>query len=437
MTLNLLKIYLGYDNISNRDTYEYKQVETSGYLLSTLFREYFVKLKTNAFFKINQKSDLRPHVIRQLFSNNDNQEIKSLFTINNKINIITDGFLRAFKGRWGVRNVQKTLTIENMSETINRDAYSFNKEGIVQDLLRISYLSTISHLRRIQTPLDSNIKLAEPRKLNTTSWGYICPVDTPDGANSGIIKNLAIGCSISQSDYNIYSKFIKLFSNLTYFISYISDTFIKSTLYVINTKIFVDGVLIGIYVNNDILDIVDYLRLAKRNNILNNNEFSISFNYEYKELYILTDFGRCIRPLYIVDYNDSDKKYNILRNKYDENSDWDILTKGTLNEEDRKKLLTVFMNNLNNITQESIEILEKNQGAIEFVDPNETLNTLIAFNKEKLDDGNPNYKYLEIDTKFIFGALHSIIPFSNHDPYVHLWCLAQAKQAVYYVCDEF
>ena len=98
MTLNLLKIYLGYDNISNRDTYEYKQVETSGYLLSTLFREYFVKLKTNAFFKINQKSDLRPHVIRQLFSNNDNQEIKSLFTINNKINIITDGFLRAFKG---------------------------------------------------------------------------------------------------------------------------------------------------------------------------------------------------------------------------------------------------------------------------------------------------------------------------------------------------
>ena len=241
-------------------------------------------------------------------------------------------------------------------ETINRDAYSFNKEGIVQDLLRISYLSTISHLRRIQTPLDSNIKLLEPRKLNTTSWLHMS-LDTLMVLIAS--RNLAIGCSISQSDYNIYSKFIKLFSNLTYFVSYISDTFIKSTLYVINTKIFVDGVLIGIYVNNDILDIVDYLRLAKRNNILNNNEFSISFNYEYKELYILTDFGRCIRPLYIVNYNDSDKKYNILRNKYDENSDWDVLTKGTLNEDDRKKLLNVFMNNLNNITKESIEILEK------------------------------------------------------------------------------
>ena len=99
--------------------------------------------------------------------------------------------------------------------------------------------------------------------------------------------------------------------------------------------------------------------------------------------------------LYIVDYNDSDKNM-ILRNKYDENSDWDVLTKGTLNEDDRKKLLTVFMNNLNNITEESIELLEKNQGAIEFIDPNETLNTLIAFNRERLDDGNPNYKYVEM-----------------------------------------
>ena len=89
MTFNLLKIYLGYDNISNRDTYEYKQVETSGYLLSTLFREYFVKFKNNAFFKINQKSDLQTHIIRQLYSNNNSQEIRSLFTINNKVNIIT------------------------------------------------------------------------------------------------------------------------------------------------------------------------------------------------------------------------------------------------------------------------------------------------------------------------------------------------------------
>ena len=431
MTFNLLKIYLGYDNISNRDTYEYKQVETSGYLLSTLFREYFVKFKNNAFFKINQKSDLQTHIIRQLYSNNNSQEIRSLFTVNNKVNIITDGFLRAFKGRWGVRNVQKTLTLENMSETINRDAFQFNKEGIVQDLLRISYLSTITHLRRIQTPLDSNIKLAEPRKLNTTSWGYICPVDTPDGANSGIIKNLAIGCSISQSDNKIYSIFIKIFSNLQHFISYIESSFIKPSLYIKNTKIFIDGILIGIYTNNNILDIVYYITLAKRNFIFNNNEFSITFNYEYSELYILTDFGRCIRPLYIVNYDSESKKYNKLRDLYNSDDSWNTLTRGKLTSEQRKTIWSSFYNNLNNISSDLITLLENNQACIEFIDPNETLNTLIAFDNSYLISSNPNYKYLEIDTKFIFGALHSIIPFSNHDPYVrNLWCLAQAKQAV-------
>ena len=56
MVFNLLKIYLGYETISNRDTYEFKQVETSGYLLSTLFREYYVKFKNYAFVKINDKS---------------------------------------------------------------------------------------------------------------------------------------------------------------------------------------------------------------------------------------------------------------------------------------------------------------------------------------------------------------------------------------------
>ena len=429
MTFNLLKVYLGYENISNRDTYEFKQLETSGYLLSTLFREYYVKFKNNAFYKINQKSDLQTSIIKQLYSSNEYQELKSLFIIN-KINIITDGFTRAFKGFWGVRNVQKTLTIENMNETINRDAFSFNKEGIVQDLLRISYLSTITHLRRIQTPLDSNVKIAGPRKLNTTQWGYICPADTPDGANSGIIKNLAIGCSISNSDYSIYSIFIKLFSNLQYFISYISDSFIKTGLYIKNTKIFIDGILIGVYIHNNILDIIHYLRLAKTNYIFNNNEFSLAFDYEYNELYILTDFGRCIRPLYIINYNKDKKQYDMIRDNYSSTSSWIELSRGKLDELERKRLFSIFMNNLNNINIDDIELLENSQACIEFIDPNETLKTLIAFNKVYLEK-NINYKYLEIDTTLIFGALHSIIPFSNHDPYVrNLWCLAQAKQAV-------
>ena len=126
--------------------------------------------------------------------------------------------------------------------------------------------------------------------------------------------------------------------------------------------------------------------------------FSITFNYEYSELYILTDFGRCIRPLYIVNYDQESKKYNKLRDSFEPNSSWDILTKGKLSSEQRKTLFSSFFNNLNNISQESIKLLEDNQACIEFIDPNETLNTLIAFDNSYLIPSNPNYKYIEIDT---------------------------------------
>ena len=428
MTYNLLKIYIGYEPISNRDTYEYKQVETSGYLLSSLFREYYVKFKNNAIHKINQKMELAPQTIKDIYISNDNKEIKNLFFIG-KNNIITDGFLRAFKGNWGVRDVQKTLTTENMSESINRDAFSFNKEGIVQDLLRISYLSTISHLRRIQTPLDSNIKLAGPRRLNATQYGYICPVDTPDGGNSGIIKNLSIGTIISYQDNNIYNIFIQLFTNLSGFISYIKDYNIIPNIYINYSKIFIDGILIGIYINENILDIVSYLKLAKNNYIFNNNQFSVAFNYEYKELYIYTDFGRCLRPLYVLDYVDN--KYYIQRTTFPEDVDWNTLSYGSLDTSTRNDYLQIYLSDLNKITPDVIQNL-KNQASIEFIDPNETLTTLIAPNVDLLNTTtNHKYKYLEINAKLIFGALPSIIPFMNHNPYTrNLFCMAQAKQAV-------
>ena len=429
MTYNLLKIYIGYEPISNRDTYEYKQVETSGYLLSSLFREYYVKFKNNAIHKINQKMDLAPQTIKDIYISNNNKEIKNLFFIGRN-NIITDGFLRAFKGNWGVRDVQKTLTTENMSESINRDAFSFNKEGIVQDLLRISYLSTISHLRRIQTPLDSNIKIAGPRRLNATQYGYICPVDTPDGGNSGIIKNLSIGTNISYQDNNIYNIFIKLFTNLSGFISYIKDYNIIPNIYLNYSKIFIDGILIGIYINQNIIDIVSYLKLAKNNYIFNNNQFSVCFNYEYKELYIYTDFGRCLRPLYVLDYVDS--KYIIQRTTFPKDTDWNTLSYGSLDNSTRSDYLQIYLSDLNNITADVIQNLKKNQASIEFIDPNETLTTLIAPNVDTLNTTQNNkYKYLEINAKLIFGALPSIIPFMNHNPYTrNLFCMAQAKQAV-------
>ena len=428
MTFNLLKVQLKYENITNRDTFEYKQIETSGYLLSTLFREYYIKFKNSILNKLINELELDNKKVNEIEPNEE--RIKNIF--KNNENIITDGFKRGFKGNWGVRDTQKTLTNDNLNETINRDRYSFNKEGLVQDLLRVSYLQTISHLRRIQTPIDSNMKIIGPRRLNATQWGYVCPIDTPDGGNSGLIKNMSIGCIISVSNRNAHRTIIDLFGKTSGFLDFANNQ-LKPTLYVNHTKIFVNGCFIGIYVNDNILEIIEFLRLIKRNNLkINDNEnlnqISVAFNYEYKELYILTDFGRCIRLIYVLQKIENGENI-LVRNTTHNDVSWSKLINGSL-EESEKTTVSDSITSLNKeIIDKYTQILIQNQAPIEYIDPQESLYTLICLDSEKINENN--YKYLELNGKLIFGALPSIIPFMNHNPKTrNLFCMAQAKQSV-------
>ena len=63
-----------------------------------------------------------------------------------------------------------------------------NKQGVSQVLNRLTYLSTLSHLRRVSTSPDPTGKLIPPRKLHNTSWGMICPSETSEGQSVGLVK---------------------------------------------------------------------------------------------------------------------------------------------------------------------------------------------------------------------------------------------------------
>ena len=57
---------------------------------------------------------------------------------------------------------------------------SRQRQGVAQVLNRMTYLSTLSHLRRINTPIEKTGKLVQPRKLHPTQWGVVCPCETPE-----------------------------------------------------------------------------------------------------------------------------------------------------------------------------------------------------------------------------------------------------------------
>ena len=66
------------------------------------------------------------------------------------------------------------------------------RAGVSQVLNRLTFASTLSHLRRLNSPIDRTGKTARPRQLHNTHWGMVCPAETPEGHAIGLVKNLAL-----------------------------------------------------------------------------------------------------------------------------------------------------------------------------------------------------------------------------------------------------
>jgi len=61
-------------------------------------------------------------------------------------------------------------------------------------LMRRNELHVKSVLRTIKMPNDiSTNKLTPPRHIHTTPYGFICPLESPEGSKVGITKNLVTG----------------------------------------------------------------------------------------------------------------------------------------------------------------------------------------------------------------------------------------------------
>ena len=103
-----------------------------------------------------------------------------------------------------VYKIIKSTTIENgikralATGDFGIKQINSNKVGVAQVLNRLTYISSVSHLRRINTPIDKSGKLVPPRRLHNSSWGFLCPAETPEGASVGIVTIQFISFSWNQ-----------------------------------------------------------------------------------------------------------------------------------------------------------------------------------------------------------------------------------------------
>jgi len=367
MTFRLLQSYLNND-YADRDSFLNKRVDTTGEKLADLFRINFKKMMRDVEHKCRQ--ELQRHRFDEIASTLHRKIKKSDIESGMKYGLST--------GNWGLQSKD-------------------NKKGIARMLNRLSYLSFLSDMRKVQAPMKTTMKNQQPRLLHSTQWGRICPAETPEGAPVGIVKNLAMltVITIASSTQPIREFIIHLG------LRQIEDIH-SETIYG-KCKVFVNGDWVGIHDKPAVL--LGELRKMRRNGEINIYT-SISWNIQMNEIHISTEGGRLTRPLIIVENNKSLATEEILERLNSNELEWDDLLFGK-------------------------------HVCIEYLDVAEENTAMIAMNPEDLEgnlrenDKFFEYTHIEIDPNLMFGVIGVNGPFTDHQqaPRVIYYC-AQSKQAV-------
>ena len=368
MVTRLIKCSLGISKQDDRDSYMNKRIDLTGALLNNLFRNYFNKVV----------KDMAKQVVREI-NTGSWRSTEDYLGIINKTNVykmiksttIENGIKRALStGDFGIKNINT------------------NKVGVAQVLNRLTYVSSLSHLRRINTPIDKSGKLIAPRKLHNTTWGFLCLAESPEGASVGVVKNISYmsHITIPSNPESLHAQ-VKSHIEPLDAIADCKDLYDK-------VKVFVNGAWVGI--SRDPIELYHLLKDKKCKGIINIYT-SIVFDIRNKEIRICSDSGRITRPVLRVKDNKSFITADIIRKLDRKELSWDDL-----------------------VTDCKID-----NALIEYIDPEEQNFSMIAMKRTDLKNAllkkgsqysqHYNYTHCEIHPSTIFGILASCIPFPEHN----------------------
>lgn len=282
-----------------------------------------------------------------------------------------------------------------------------SKAGVSQVLNRYTYASTLSHLRRCNTPLGREGKIAKPRQLHNTHWGMVCPAETPEGQACGLVKNLALMSMISVGTLSApVIEFLEEWG-----LESLEENAHSS---LPTTKVFVNGVWMGVH--RDPSNLVKTIKKLRRKDDID-SEVSVVRDIRERELRLSTDGGRVCRPLFIVE---EDTQQLMLTKKHvrwlgqgkndtGEEYKWSNLAKeGVVEYLDAEEEETVMIS----MTMEDLEATRlKSEGYS--MQPQEQ--DFDPAKKIKTPFHAHRWTHCEIHPSMILGICASIIPFPDHN----------------------
>ena len=362
MTRKLLWVMSGRIPNDDRDSYPNKRVDLPGFLLANLFRTHFATMMVK---------DIKTFLAKEIHGGSwkATGNFEEILNISNIHKVIKSTNLEV--------GLKTCLATGNFGSA---KAGGPSKNGVSQVLNRLNYISGISHLRRISTPIEKTGKLIAPRKLHNSQWEYICPAETPEGHSVGVVKNMATTASVSifSNPRTVY-EFLQRIGTLH---SLQSTTIAQKHAWV---RVFLNGAWIGLFKIEEAVETIQQLRDAKRHCQIHPHT-GIIWKSSLRELWLTTEAGRMLRPVFYAP---------ALR---------EVIAKKDL-EETVKGMKT--WDDL---------LLWKTPGGhtlIEYIDPGETEGTFIAMEHKDVID--PSKTHAEIHPSCMLGSLASNIPFPDHN----------------------
>lgn len=260
---------------------------------------------------------------------------------------------------------KSTLFSHRIESAIATGSWVGERSGITQNMDKTNYLAMISQLQRVSSMLPSDQENVLARALHPTHYGRFCAIETPEGTEIGLRKNLAVLSRISTR------------------ININEDAFVRglesegmNVQGEPGTDVFLDGKFIGVVPSAE--EFVADVREKRRRGELP-LQLNVKNDADLENVMILTGPGRALRPLIIVDDGVPRLKEEHL----------DALEKGKMTWNDLIK-----------------------KGIIEYLDAAEEENMLVSLYEEEL---TPEHTHLEIDSIDMFGVVTSLVPYGNHD----------------------
>ncbi len=298
----------------DRDHYSNKRLKVSGVLLEELFKHSFQFLVKDLTYQL-ERSNVRGRKL-------------SLSTL-----------------------IRPDLMSNKIKSAMGTGNWVGGRTGVCQPLDNTNFLSRISTMRKVVSSLAKKHPSHKVRDLNGTHFGRFDPNESPEGPDAGLVKTLSLGVAVS-----IGSSESEVEQALKGLISLRQD----------RVSVFINGKFTGF--TDDGLKLAKAVRLKRRKGELD-KEVSVAFIEKSGEVFINTDSGRLLRPVFVVEGG-----------------------KVRSRDEVRKLGWSELVSN----------------GFVEYLDAEEEENALIALSEKELTS---EHTHLEIDPAFVLSLDSNLLPF--------------------------